>query len=167
MNFSDYTTTDEIRALLGVSIEELADEEINVPFRLTELELTLDEVHTDLVSWMQSVHDTPQHTRTAVQNKFYNVGKLYASYCVALEVAKSLAMSAPLQITDGKAELRRADHYMDVQEKLAGSKANVLPRLKIAAIAAGFITTFANTIALPTLVVAAGLAINPVTNAAT
>lgn len=99
-----YTDTDRIRSVLGIDEEDVSDDQI--ANRDLEKELRLD-----LLTWVSThatVYDAGQVSNaTETEQSAADALVLYCTYFCAVLVAKSLQLSAPQQISDGKNAMSR------------------------------------------------------------
>ena len=113
-----YTTYDDIRAALGVSTDEIEDATLSLS--LYELNLTseLEDVALTLESEYATV--AALSSRTAVQDRFLQATRLFATYAVAYQATTSLPLFSPKDISDGKASVTRyADSpYKEVMKRV-------------------------------------------------
>lgn len=113
MLLSDFTSFDEVRAVVGLSSSELPDAQLNLAIYTNSLQLSLGYVTLPspytgtLETEFETVALLDEDARTASQQMLYNLTRLYATYSVAYEVASSLSMSAPKSQSDGKRTLTR------------------------------------------------------------
>ena len=107
MSIETYTSYDEIRALLGVTPEELDDVTLGLPVYGFALQQQLEAINVDLPTEFSSVAAIDEASRTANQQRFYAYVKLFAPYCVAVQLDSGIGMFAPKTITDGKASVSR------------------------------------------------------------
>jgi hypothetical protein len=107
MVITDFTSYADVRAVLGVSDEELEDATIGLEVYASHLELELDDIHPTLITKYQEVKGTEQASRTTLQQKFYQLARLFAAYSVGRQLVGSLPMFGPKDISDGKATLSR------------------------------------------------------------
>jgi hypothetical protein len=105
MQITDYTTTNEIRALLGVSTDELEDATILQPVYTTILSESLYDIDPGLDPTFQAaiVLEPP----SAAQTRFMNVASTYACYIVAQALLGSAPVFAPKRIKDDQTETDR------------------------------------------------------------
>lgn len=104
MALIDYTSYNDVRAALGVSVDEIDD-----------ATLSLDLYEFNLVSELEGISLTlipdflglPPTGRTAEQTRFYQSTKLFATYATAKLGTIALPMFSPKEQTDGKAGLVR------------------------------------------------------------
>jgi len=99
-----YTDTDRIRSVLGVDDQDLSDTKI------TDRDL-VKELRLDLLSW------TPTHaalhaagilnTATETEQSIADAITLFSTYFCAVLVIKSIQLSAPQAISDGKNSMSR------------------------------------------------------------
>jgi len=106
MALVEFTAYDDIRAALGVSIEELEDATLSLPLYDLSLTAELEEVGLDLVTAFRALPDDPG-TFTDIQRRFDSALRLFATYAVASHLTVSLPLFSPKEITDGKAGLTR------------------------------------------------------------
>lgn len=113
MDITDYTSYAEVRTTVGLSIDELSDATLASEIYANALELSMSEV--SLSSSAPGTGLLPERfaaiaaltTRTADEQKLYNLTRLFCTYAVAYEVATSLGMRTPKSESDGKRTLVR------------------------------------------------------------
>jgi hypothetical protein len=100
-----YTTYDDIRAALGVSSDEIEDATLSLS--LYELNLTseFEDIDTSIETDYATV--AALSSRTAVQDRFLQATRLFATYAVAYQATTSLPLFSPKDVTDGKAAFSR------------------------------------------------------------
>ena len=156
-----FTTPDEIRAVLGVAPEEIEDATLAMPLYLRQLQFELSDIDSSLESTYLSV--SAMASRTTAQQKLYDVMQAFAPYFIAKILLTSAPLFAPRRITDGRAEAERVvDPYMEVREGVDAGFLSLRARLRDALTALGTAATAASRTMI--FSVAAGLAVNPVTN---
>jgi len=101
-----YTDTDQIRSVLGVDDQDLSDPQITD--RNLEKELRLD-----LLSWVPT-HAASYElgisgSATDAEQSIADSLNLYCTYFCTILVIKSLQLSAPKSVSDGKNALSRFD----------------------------------------------------------
>lgn len=104
---TEYTSSAEIRALLGVTSKELKDDQLMLPMYRTLLSIDLDELDPQLEADYEMAKSKSSLTTT--ESKFLDFVQLYASYAIALHVFPALEQFAPQKITDGRAEVQRSE----------------------------------------------------------
>lgn len=102
-----YTTYDEIRAVLGVTDEELEDSTLSLGVYSSALDMELDDVDSGIAGLFDVVANLDEAIRTTDQQKFYGGVRLFATYAVARQLSSSLPLFSPKDITDGKAGISR------------------------------------------------------------
>jgi hypothetical protein len=118
MAIIDYTTYDDIRAVLGVSEDDLEDETLALELYDNYLTMDLEEVNIDLPTTYDTVSIVA--TPTEAQARFLQATRLFATYSVAKQLSTSLPLFAAKQVTDSKAEMTRFDNpYKDVVSAIA------------------------------------------------
>ena len=105
MALVDYTTFDDIRAVLGVPEEQLEDATISLD--VYEFNLTDELESVDLTVPAEFITVAAIDQRNAVQDRFFRSVKLFAAYAVAKQLLASLPMFGPKEVTDGKASVVR------------------------------------------------------------
>lgn len=133
MALTTYTTYAEVRSVLGVSATDINDTVLAQSSWAVLLDENLLEV-SDVVSVQYGlIAAIAEGSRTATQQRFYNMVRLYASVAVAKELLTSLPMFSVQRLTDGKAEFDRfADAYKDVREYVLGLYKSL--KIKLAAL---------------------------------
>lgn len=104
---TDYTTYNDIRSALGVSVDEIDDSTLLLEMHDNHLRFELDEVNANLASAYATVVAIASMSRTAAQAKLYRATRLFATSAVANSLAGSLPMFGPKDISDGKATVSR------------------------------------------------------------
>jgi hypothetical protein len=157
---ADFTTPDEVRAVLGVTPEELEDKTLAIPLYLRQLQFDLSDISDTLEADYLTV--AALASRTTLQQRLYDVMQAYAPYFVAKELLTSLAVFSPRVITDGRATAERVtDPFQDVRDGVDAGLVALRQRLRDAALALGGVTkAFTSTFSYS---VSAGLATDPVT----
>jgi hypothetical protein len=125
MALTTYTSYDEIRAILGVSATELPDSILSLSIYDMHTVLALEDIYIDLPYDFSVVSALP--TKSANQQRFLDLTKLYAPYAIAKELLTSLPMFSVKQLTDGRAGFMRQD---DVQQQLKENIDGALLSLK-------------------------------------
>jgi hypothetical protein len=162
MTITDYSTYAEIRALLGVSDEEISDVELALPVWSLLLNEKLSDISTAVGTNHATVALIPAASRTPAQTKFYNVASLYAAYAVAQELLIALPMFGFSQLTDGKAEIQRFDKWADLKAGIEKGANAMRVKLRLA------LAVLDSSYAIPQAVsnvyiVGTGIATDPVT----
>ena len=127
MAITTYCTTDSVRAVLGVSVDEIEDVTVLDPI----YSLALSERFTDIDAGLEPFYATiPLTGQTAAQTRFVNLVNTYAAYVVAQQLLNSVPMFAPQTITDSKASMIRAqDAYDDLRANVLGSINYIFTRI--------------------------------------
>ena len=157
---TDFATYDEIRAVLGVSDEELEDGTLALPMYLKLLQLDFGDIAGTLEA--QYLAAKASITPSAAEQKLVDVVSVFSAYAISKHLLTSLPLFAPKRITDGRAETDRiTDPFEGVREGV-NSMYPVLKSRVGAALAALGTSVTVNSARIFFSV--AGLAINPVTN---
>lgn len=162
ITLTDYTACDSVRAVLGVSEEEVPDTVLASPIYATLLSETLLELSAALATTYITTKD--KVTRTADEQRFVDLTQTFSAYSVASKMLGSLPMFAPMTIKDSKAMVTRIqDPFAALKEDVAGTYTYIKDKL-LAAFAVVSPANPAPNITTRTLVVATGLGLDPVTN---
>lgn len=130
MALIDYTTTDSVRAVLGVSEDEVEDVTLALQMYSDSLDLAMDGIDPDLQDTYTTVKAVDSPTKD--QKRFLKQVTLYAAYQVASQCIAQLPMFAPILIQDGKGEQRR---MLDPYEGLKVAIPAMMARLTSALVA--------------------------------
>lgn len=124
----------DIRALLGVSVDELEDETICLLVYERNLEESLIDIDEDIIDDYQAVVATATASRTKEQRRFFNAFQTYATYHVADDLTGALPQFSPKVIGDSKAQMQRHanDPYLLTTEAVKRGLALASARLKSA-----------------------------------
>ena len=158
-----FTSPDEIRAVLGVSQDDLEDETINLPNYVRQLQFDLADLDSTLEAQYLAVADIDEGSRTTAQQKLYDVTQVFSAYSISRKLLTGASLFAPRRITDGRAEAERVvDPFAQLRE---GVEANYgILRSRLLSALAGIGSTVA-AVTSRSYFGTAGLAVNPVTNA--
>lgn len=107
-----YTSYDEVRAVLGVSSDDLEDATIALPIYANDLEDEMEEIDPDLPATFATVSGLSVHT--VAQARFLRACNGFATYAVARKLTGSMSMFAAKQVTDSKAGLTRFDNPLQI-----------------------------------------------------
>ncbi|OFV49702.1 MULTISPECIES: hypothetical protein [Oligella] len=127
---TDYTTHEDIRAVLGVEEDEINNSTIELDVFITGLESDLHELNPTLDSTFKVIKSKQPEDVTPLERRVVNLTKAFATYSVAKQLANALPMFAPRIISDGKSSLTRFSgepfkeviEGIDSQYKLARSR---------------------------------------------
>ena len=140
---TDYTTYDDVRAVLGVSAEDLEDDTLALKVYADHLAGDLEDVDIDLPDTYATVNAEPLPTR--LQTRFMTACELFSTYAVARHLTGALPLFAPKQMTDGKAEVQRFDaSYRDtireVNEQYGRLRSRLIAAMEALGTAAATVT---------------------------
>lgn len=107
MALVDFTSYADIRAALGVVVDEIQDEVISLPIYENNLGMALDAIDLALIADHGVVKAKLLGARTANETRFMRAMQLYTTYVVARQLTTSLPLFSPKEINDGKASLVR------------------------------------------------------------
>ena len=157
---TDFASYDEIRAVLGVSDEELEDGTLALPMYLKLLQMEFSDMEPTLE--VQYLAAKGSASPTAEEQKLVDVVSVFSAYAISKNLLTSMPLFAPKRITDGRAETDRVtDPFEGVREGVNSTYQSLKARVLIALSNAGTPTTVATQ---RTYFAVAGLAINPITN---
>lgn len=162
MNLTHYTTNEEVRAVIGVSEEEITDSDLALSIWSTVLEMKLNETSELVISTYDSIASMQVADRSSNQQKFYLLTRMYSAYAVGEELLATQPMFSFKRITDGKAEAERFDKWEDVKIGVIKGASVAKKRLMLALglLNVGFANPAA-TVMIPIL--GTGIASDPVT----
>jgi hypothetical protein len=125
------TTFADIRAVLGVSIEELSDPTLSLDVFALNLEVEMRDLGVSVVSDYLAVLAKPALQRTEQEQWFFTTTKLFGTYAVAKHLLGSLPLFSPREITDGKAAFTRyaANPYTDTIKAVGAQYAQARSRV--------------------------------------
>jgi len=107
MAVTDYTTYEDVRALLGVSSTELPDDVLSLQVYDIGLTGELYDISPTCASSYVTVSNKQPSARTTAEQWFYDSVRIFAAYAVAKQLTSSLPMFGPKDISDGKATVSR------------------------------------------------------------
>lgn len=167
MALLDYTSYDEVRAVLGVSSTELPDRTLAQPLYDTHAELALEDIAPTLPTVYADIVALPSGTATAVQLRLQTLVQLFVPYAVAAKLLTSLPLFAVQSLTDGRAGFDRQDNgniFEGVGEDVKAALADIVARLKASFLLVTGLTPTEATVTMPTLTVASLRGLDPVTD---
>lgn len=128
MLVTDYTSYAEIRASLGVSVDEIDDATLGLALYADTLQVELEDVALTLPAVYDVTKALP--TPSDDEKRFLQAARLFATYAVARQLTTSLPLFGPEEITDGKAAVKRfADPFKKVTEAVGQEYARFRNRL--------------------------------------
>lgn len=158
---TSYTSYSEVRAVLGLSTKDLADETLALPIYERTLLMEMADVAADLKAQYLNISGIAEGSRSAVQQNFYEVVQVYSAYNVSRQLLTSLPYFALQRVTDGRAEgEREADAFKDIKDSVNATFSILATRLK------AYYTNLGNSITQRETAVhsvAVGIASDPVT----
>lgn len=162
MTVLDYTSYSQIRAILGVSEDEITDEELALPIWGMLLNQKFLDISELITAKYSEIFELASGSRTANQVKFFELAKLFAAYAVAQELLVALPMFGFQTITDGKASQQRFDKWDDLKTGIEKSASVMKAKLRLA------FATLESSYSAPQpvqrlFIVASGIATDPVT----
>lgn len=162
MALLDYTTYADIRAVLGVSEDDLEDGPLSLEVYANGLEMELEDIDTSLPSAFITVKAIPENTRNDEQRRFLQAAQLFATYAVAKQLGSGLPMFGAKDIGDGKATTTRFSDspYKQTMIKVAEGYDRFRNRLEDAF---AKLNASSTTVSVPVFFRAVGAAIDPVT----
>ena len=157
---TQFTSYDEIRAVLGVSDEELEDTTLALSMYPRLLEMDLRDISSGLVDQYLAIYALA--IKTPEEQKLLDVVSVFSAYAISKHLLTALPLFSPKRITDGRTDTDRvADPFETVREGVNSMYPILRGRVKAALQALGTPVT----VAAPRLYFSAvGLATNPITN---
>lgn len=133
----DFTSPDEIRAILGIAESELPDAVIELPLYERLLEFDFSDINSGIEAAFFALPDVD--TRSSGEQLFSDCLQVYSAYAVAQLLVINVKMFAPQTITDSKTTLQRAgsDPWLDTRTAV-GSGYNLMRQRLIKAYQALF-----------------------------
>lgn len=129
---TDFTTYDEIRAVLGVSDEEIENSTLALGIYVNQLKFMFVDISTTLESTYVTARE--QVTPTVAQSRLITVMEVFSAYAIAKILLTSIPLFAPRKINDGSAALERVnDPFQMLREEVNLTYKNLLARLTKAA----------------------------------
>lgn len=135
-----YTTYADIRAVLGVSDEDLDDATLSLQLYDDYLTQELEDVSLDL----PGIYATKKalSTPTATELRFLTACNLFSTFAVAKQLTAALPLFATKTVTDGKAATGRFDNpYRDTIKNVTEQFERMRNRLVAALAAVGTTST--------------------------
>lgn len=129
---TNYTTYAEIRSVLGVSDEEITNDELSLPVWSMLLDEKLLEVSGSVATNFTALKLTPEADRTPAQARFLATTSMYVAYTVAKELLTALPMFGFKSLTDGKAQVERFDRWDDLKAGIEKGANAMRLKLRIA-----------------------------------
>jgi hypothetical protein len=162
MALTTFTTYAEVRAVLGVSDNDIADATLALPMYEDMLRMELDTVNVGV--YPKFVEVVAVVSPTEAQSTFLRYFRLFCSYAVAKSLASALPMFGPKSIGDGKANMSRFSDspYKVTVEKVEAEFGRMTNLLNAAY--STLASTSATTFTRPWFA-STGLAVDPVTGA--
>lgn len=158
-----YTSPDDIRAVLGVSDEELEDATISLPVYALTLEAELRDIGSSLPADLEVVRGKDSGLRTDDEAWLLKTAQLFVTFSIARQLTTGLPLFSPKEITDSKASVVRfasnpfSETIAMVRDQFAVNQA----RLSSAYQAVKTATT--STPAMPAYLLVSSPAVDPVT----
>ena len=106
MGLIDYTSFDDVRAALGVSVDEISDATLSLDLYVFNLVSELETISLTLPAdyLTQKATATPWNP---VATRFYQMTRLFSAYAVAKQACAALPMFGPKEQADGKSSMVR------------------------------------------------------------
>lgn len=95
-----YTSYDQVRAILGVSDDELSDDTLGLEVYGAALNIAMYELNPEFSNTFTTLEATT--SKTAVQQLFLDYAKLFCTYAVAQQLCSALPMFALKEAGDSK-----------------------------------------------------------------
>jgi hypothetical protein len=141
---TDYTSCNDIRAVLGVTSDELDDTTISLDVYRFNLDSEFEDIHLSLKSSFATVKAVAELTRSETEERLYRTVNMFATYAVARQLLGALPLFSPKEITDGKAGMSRyaSDPYKETMKRV--EKQYETARARCSKALEGYLTTFSS-----------------------
>lgn len=107
MQLVEYISFDDVRAVLGVSSDEIEDTTLSLDLYVFNLTAELEGISLTLIPDYDALQEVKETDRTDNDRRFDRALRLFCAYCVANQACGALPMFAPKEQSDGKASLTR------------------------------------------------------------
>ena len=126
MALTPFTSNDDVRGLLGVSDEEMADAVLDLAVYSQGLLRELRKIDIGLPALFTTVDAIPALDRTPEQGALHEAVQFFSTHAAALQAGAPLGLIAPKRLTDDKASFERFSDspYRDVLARLGNSLAD-------------------------------------------
>lgn len=102
---TSYTSYDEIRAVLGVSDDELSNETLALGVYYSALKIAMSEVNDDFAAFLSNLKE--KTLLSSRESLFVDYGVLFCTYAIASHLGASLPMFGLKDMSDSKASASR------------------------------------------------------------
>lgn len=163
MELTAYTTYSDIRAVLGVSSDDLEDSTLSLDVYAFNLEAEFDELDPLILPAYGDLRESDPEGMEPAQRRFFQACRTFSTYAVAKQCLTALPLAAPKEHSDGKASVTRfaLDPYKETIRRVESAYEKMRERLLQAF--AGLQATTRAEVPLPVLFLASGLPSDPVT----
>jgi len=107
MPLTTYTSYADVRAVLGVSDDDIDDDTLALPTYDDMLRMEMDSLNVGLHPKFLEVALVQPTALTDAQSMFLRYFRLFCTYATARALASALPMFGPKSISDGKASMAR------------------------------------------------------------
>ena len=107
MALTPFTSNDDVRGLLGVSDEEMADAVLDLAVYSQGLLRELRKIDIGLPALFTTVDAIPALDRTPEQGALHEAVQFFSTHAAALQAGAPLGLIAPKRLTDDKASFER------------------------------------------------------------
>lgn len=157
---TEYTSYNAVRAVLGVSSDEIDDGVLELPM----YEVLLSEDVLELQTNMLADYTTAKLLVTPESKRFVRLFQTYASYQVAYTLLGSVPLFAPKDINDSKTAISRvADPFKNLEASIGNTLGYIRGRLLSAYLA--YSPTTSVQVAVPRRLLSSVGGYDPVVNA--
>lgn len=128
MALLDFCSYEDVRAILGVTDDEIEDATLALPLYLKQLQFALEDIAVGLEPLYLTLNAQP--TRTAVESKLVDVLQVFSAYCISKNLLTAIPLFSPKRIQDGRAVIERfPDPFSDLREGVDMAYISLLARL--------------------------------------
>lgn len=134
MLLTDYTTYGDVRAVLGVTEDDLEDTTLSLDVYVFGLEQELDDMVPSPIVKYAAITAVDASQRTEAQARFYRAMRVFCTYATAKLLLTSLPMFGAKEHSDGKASSSRfsLDPYRETIKRIESDYEKAYNRLQVA-----------------------------------
>ena len=127
ITLNTFTSPDSVRAVLGVTDDDLEDSVLELPMYLQLLQLEFSSISSGIEDLYLPLVVEPPPPLTPLEKRFVDLVQLFSAYAIAKNLLTSLPLFAPKSISDGRAKL---DRFSDPLEMVQAGVDNLYAMIK-------------------------------------